>query len=328
MIYVRDMWVFTVKGIYINNLLAKYCLIWILFVLLLELVVLVFSLVNPVKEGELASKGVVQLLPREHVLHHLSKKNSRQHLMQIFKKENKCKIKAHLPQTVAFWKVIINKVDLNRCTLNKTNWHKFYSRNQSFDIIIQWGFERLPSSRSLICFQWSSAMWIQHHTATNEKSYCRIYQIRNWHMRKSSSIQLSIHGCIYWPFPTVPPRGQKLLVANRQRQSGRQLSAETHQSWFHSCGSSSSVWSPIMILFLRIFFFVVDTHHDLILADAHLIMYWNLNYLLSREDPPCDSNGLSRLYVCVVDQTRLVHHLSYQVGLHSIHLWILNTKQK
>ena len=138
----------------------------------------------------------------------------------------------------------------------------------------------------------------------------------------------SMHKYIYWPFPTAPPRGQKLLVANRQRQLGRQLSAETHQSWFHSCGSSSSVWSPIMILFLRIFFFVVDTHHDLILADAHLIMYWNLNYLLSREDAPCDSNGLSGLYVCVVDQTRLVHHLSYQVGLHSIHLWILNTKQK
>ena len=34
-------------------------------------VVLVFPLVDPVKEGDLAAQGVVQLLPREHVLHHL-----------------------------------------------------------------------------------------------------------------------------------------------------------------------------------------------------------------------------------------------------------------
>ena len=73
---IQVLWVFTFKGIYINKLLAKYCLIWILFVLLFELVVLVFSLVNPVEEGDLAAKGVVQLLPGEHVLHHLRNKVS------------------------------------------------------------------------------------------------------------------------------------------------------------------------------------------------------------------------------------------------------------
>ena len=35
-----------------------------------------FSLLNPVKEGSLAGEGVVQLLPGEHVLHHLGERKS------------------------------------------------------------------------------------------------------------------------------------------------------------------------------------------------------------------------------------------------------------
>ena len=129
---------------------------------------------------------------------------------------------------------------------------------------------------------------------------------------KSTHVQILINQIIH---PSIHILTFPHCSTQRPKASGRQSS--------NAIGSTIVGWNtPIMILFLRIFFFVVDTHHDLILADAHLIMYWNLNYLLAREDAPCDSNGLSRLYVCVVDQTRLVHHLSYQVGLHSIHLWI------
>ena len=57
---------------------------------------------------------------------------------------------------------------------------------------LKWGFERLPSSRSLICFQWSSAMWIQHHTAANEKMI-----LLNLSNAKSTHAQILIHPIIH-----------------------------------------------------------------------------------------------------------------------------------
>ena len=53
----------------------KNTVVRILFALFeLVLVELHLSLVYPVEEGDLAAKGVVQLPPREHVLHHLGNK--------------------------------------------------------------------------------------------------------------------------------------------------------------------------------------------------------------------------------------------------------------
>ena len=125
---------------------------------------------------------------------------------------------------------------------------------------------------------------------------------------KSTHAQILIHPIIHpWMHILTFPH----CSTQRPKASGRQSSK--------AIGSTIVGWNmPIMILFLQIFIFFMDAKHDLHLS------YWNLNYLLSREDAPCDSNGLSGLYVCVVDQTRLVHHLWWNVGL----LWILNTKQK
>ena len=54
----------------------KNTVVRILFALFeLVLVELHLPLVDPVEEGDLAAKGVVQLPPREHVFHHLGNKN-------------------------------------------------------------------------------------------------------------------------------------------------------------------------------------------------------------------------------------------------------------
>ena len=121
---------------------------------------------------------------------------------------------------------------------------------------------------------------------------------------KSTHAQILIHPIIHpWMHILTFPH----CSTQRPKASGRQSS--------NAIGSTIVGWNtPIIILFLWISISSMDTNHDLILADAHLIMYWNLNYLLSREDAPCDSNRLSGLYVCVVDQTRLVHHLARHIN--------------
>ena len=170
---------------------------------------------------------------------------------------------------------------------------------------------KLPSSKTLICFQWSSAMWIQPRTAGDEKKIVRI-TTQSWSspdrhltMITMASTLITIttwlppnHHQIIWsapdrhlttpqnnshpPSPTVPPRAQKPPVSSRQRQPGRQSSAATNSSYLRKCSPDESFWG------------------------FHL---WHLNYLLTREDSPCDGDWFSRLDVCIVDQTRVIHHL-------------------
>ena len=156
---------------------------------------------------------------------------------------------------------------------------------------------KLPSSKTLICFQWSSAMRIQPRTAGDEKKIVRI-TTQSWsppdrHLTMITTLITITITITTWPplktsphppSPTVPPRAQKLPVSSRQRQPGRQSSAATNSSPLRKCSSDKSFW------------------------DFHL-WHQHLNYLLAREDSPCDGDWFSRLDVCVVDQTRVIHHL-------------------